>query len=112
MPIATVTMMKDPISPTFHTTHPKRKYIITTSSVIPEGVKTPPKVPSPPFEESATFFTSGTLPLKGTFIYCNQILAGGILSLPQALYHKNKQADTTAQLFEGFDWPIINCCYS
>src|SRR5699024_11199382 len=74
MPIATVTMMKEPINPTLPTTHPNRKYMITPISVSTEGVKTPPKVPSPPFEELITFFTSGTLLLKGTFIYYNQIL--------------------------------------
>src|SRR5699024_1756045 len=88
IPIATVTIMKEPISPTLPTTHPNRRYMITPISVSTEGVKTPPNVPSPPFEELITFFTSGTLPLKGTFIYCSQILAGGILSLSSASYHK------------------------
>jgi hypothetical protein len=42
-----VTMRKVGQSPTWPTTQPKRKYIITPRIVKIEGVNTPPKVPNP-----------------------------------------------------------------
>jgi hypothetical protein len=42
-----VTIIKVPRRPTFPTTQPKRRYIITPRIVSMDGVKTPPKVPSP-----------------------------------------------------------------
>jgi len=39
-----VTIRRVPKRPTFPTTHPKRKYIITPRIVSIDGVKTPPKV--------------------------------------------------------------------
>ena len=44
MDVPKVTMINVPISPTLPTTHPKRKYMITPSTVRMEGVKTPPNV--------------------------------------------------------------------
>ena len=42
--VAKVTMMSVPMSPTFPTTQPKRKYMITPRMVSMEGVNTPPNV--------------------------------------------------------------------
>ena len=42
-----VTIISVPISPTLPTTHPKRRYIITPTTVRIDGVKTPPKVFKP-----------------------------------------------------------------
>jgi hypothetical protein len=50
MAVARVTIKSVPMSPTFPTTQPNRKYMITPRIVRIEGVKTPPKVPSPSFE--------------------------------------------------------------
>ena len=47
MAVAMVTISKVPAKPTWPTTHPKRRYIITPKMVRIEGVNTPPKVPSP-----------------------------------------------------------------
>jgi hypothetical protein len=47
MLVERVTMIKVPIRPTFPTTQPKRRYMITPKMVRIEGVKTPPKVPNP-----------------------------------------------------------------
>jgi hypothetical protein len=46
MLVDSVTIMRVPIRPTFPTTHPKRRYMITPRIVRIEGVNTPPKVPS------------------------------------------------------------------
>ena len=48
MEVARVTMISVPISPTFPTTQPKRKYMITPKTVSMDGVNTPPKVFSCP----------------------------------------------------------------
>ena len=45
--VAKVTIIKVPIKPTFPTTQPNLRYIITPSMVRIEGVNTPPKVPKP-----------------------------------------------------------------
>jgi hypothetical protein len=42
-----VTMMKVPSNPTFPTTHPKRRYMITPNMVRMEGVNTPSNVLNP-----------------------------------------------------------------
>ena len=44
MEVAKVTIISVPMRPTFPTTQPKRKYIITPNTVRMEGVKTPPNV--------------------------------------------------------------------
>jgi hypothetical protein len=45
--VARVTIIRLPSNPTFPTTQPNRRYIITPSMVRMEGVKTPAKVLSP-----------------------------------------------------------------
>lgn len=50
MEVDNVTIINVPISPTFPTTQPKRKYIITPNIVNIDGVNTPPKVFKIPFE--------------------------------------------------------------
>lgn len=47
MDVPSVTMASVPRSPTLPTTHPKRRYIITPTTVRMDGVKTPPKVFNP-----------------------------------------------------------------
>ena len=47
MEVAKVTIIRLPNNPTFPTTQPNRRYIITPSMVRMEGVKTPAKVLSP-----------------------------------------------------------------
>jgi hypothetical protein len=47
IPVERLTMAKVPISPTFPTTQPKRRYIMTPRMVKMEGVNTPPNVPRP-----------------------------------------------------------------
>lgn len=47
MDVPSVTIDSVPSKPTLPTTHPKRRYIITPTTVRMEGVKTPPKVFNP-----------------------------------------------------------------
>jgi hypothetical protein len=47
MLVERVTMAIAPQSPVWPTTQPNRRYMITPKMVRMEGVKTPPKVPSP-----------------------------------------------------------------
>ena len=46
MVVESVTINRVPINPTFPTTQPNLRYMITPRIVSKEGVKTPPKVPS------------------------------------------------------------------
>jgi hypothetical protein len=54
-----VTMRKVPRRPTFPITQPNLRYIMTPRIVRMEGVKTPPKVPSPPGFPGDTSMWSG-----------------------------------------------------
>ena len=45
--VESVTIKKVPLSPTFPTTHPKRRYMMTPSIVRIDGVNTPPNVDNP-----------------------------------------------------------------
>ena len=45
--LATVTMIREVVNPTFPTIHPKRRYMTTPMMVRMLGVKTPWKVPKP-----------------------------------------------------------------
>ena len=59
MEVERVTMRKVPGSPTFPTTHPNLRYMMTPRMVRMEGVKTPPKVPRPPGFPGATLARCG-----------------------------------------------------
>jgi hypothetical protein len=47
-------MINVPIKPTFPTTQPNRRYIMTPRIVKIDGVKTPPNVPKPPLVDGIT----------------------------------------------------------
>jgi hypothetical protein len=61
MEVDRVTMKRVPSKPTFPTTQPNLRYMMTPRMVRMEGVNTPPKVPRPPAFPGATSALGGLL---------------------------------------------------